>query len=144
MGEARFNNLLAQTCFCKGALLFVYLGAPIFKGRLKSQFFQPIADTILAKLSAWKGSLISIVGRVILVQYVIQSMITHTIGVYSWSILLLKNIERASRNFIWSGNISQRKIIIVSWKKVCQPKENKGLNIRSLICLNDTSNLKLC
>lgn len=71
-------------------------------------------------------------------------MITHSIGVYSWPVSLLKLVESAYRNFIWSGNSSQRKMVTVSWKKFYQPKALGGLRIRSLTCLNEASNLKLC
>lgn len=60
MGEARFNNLLVQYGFYKGSLHFVYLDEPIFKDRPKFQFFQPIIDKILMKLSTCKGSLLSV------------------------------------------------------------------------------------
>jgi len=34
--------------------------------------------------------------------------------------------------------------VIVSWKKVCTDYEEGGLGVKSLIFLNEASNLKLC
>ena len=47
------------------------------------------------------------------------------------------------RNFLWSGDLNNRKLITVSWKKVCTPIDKGGLGIRSISKLNDASNLKL-
>lgn len=130
--------------FSLGSLPFTYLGAPIFKGRPKTYYFQPIADKIKLKLAAWKESLLSIAGRVQLVKSVVQSMLIYTISVYSWPISLLREIERWIKNFIWSGDIYKRKLVTVAWKKVCSSYDEGGLGIRSLIKLNEATNLKMC
>jgi ribonuclease HI len=130
--------------FRTGSMPFNYLGVPIFKGKPKVSHLQPIADKIKVKLSAWKASLLSFAGRVQLVKSVIQSMLTYSITIYSWPVSLLKDLQRCIRNFIWSGDLDKRKIVTVSWKKMCRPMAQGGLNIRSLIHLNEASNLKLC
>jgi hypothetical protein len=71
-------------------------------------------------------------------------MLIYSISLYSWPAALLKDIEKCIRNFIWSGDIDQRKLVTVSWKKICRPFSQGGLNIRSLTSLNAASNLKLC
>ncbi|KAK2369004.1 hypothetical protein QL285_082161 [Trifolium repens] len=122
----------------------MYLGIPIFKGKPKVSYLQPVADKIKAKLASWKASLLSIAGRVQLVKSVIQGMLVYSISIYSWPISLLKGLERWIKNFIWSGDISQRKLVTVAWKKVCRPYDQGGLGIRSVIVLNESTNLKLC
>lgn len=130
--------------FSLGSLPFTYLGAPIFKGRPKKIYFQPIADRVKIKLASWKASLLSIAGRVQLVKSVIQSMFIHTMSVFSWPTSLLREIEKWIKIFIWSGDINKRKLVTIAWKKVCVDTEEGGLGIRSLICLNHATNLKLC
>ncbi|WJX71700.1 hypothetical protein P8452_55669 [Trifolium repens] len=78
-----------------------------------------------------------------MVRSVVYSMIVYSISLYSWPVSLLKDLEKAIRNFIWSGDVDQRKLVTVSWKKVCRPFSQGGLNIRSLINLNKASNLLL-
>jgi len=107
--------------FNTGQLPFNYLGVPIFKGKPKSIHFQPTTDKIKLKLGAWKASLLSIPGRVQLVKLVIQGMIIHSITVYAWPIALLRDLERCIKNFIWSGDTTQRKLVTVAWKKICRP-----------------------
>jgi hypothetical protein len=142
--QGRLNLIVQLFNFNLGSLPFNYLGIPIFKGKPKSSFLQPIADRIKLKLSAWKASLLSIAGRVQLVRSVIQSMLTYSISVYSWPISLLKDLEKCIRNFIWSGDIEKRKLVTISWQKLCRPLDQGGLNLRSLTSLNSASNLKLC
>lgn len=144
ISAARINQITDLIGFNKGTLHFNYLGVPIFKGKPKRSHMQPIADKIKSKLSAWKASLLSIAGRVTLVKSVIQGMLVHSISIYSWPKKLLKDIETWTRNFIWSGDISKRKLVTVSWKNTCKPLSEGGLGIRSLYTLNESTNLKLC
>jgi hypothetical protein len=140
----RLSLIVQLLNFKIGSIPFNYLGVPIFRGKPKTIHLQPIADRIKLKLSAWKASLLSIAGRVQLVRSDIQSMLVYSISLYSWPAALLKDIEKCIRNFIWSGDIDQRKLVTVSWKKICRPVSQGGLSIRSLTSLNAASNLKLC
>jgi len=127
-----------------GTLPFTYLGVPIFKGKPKKSYFQPIADKVKVKLAAWKSSLLSMVGRVQLIKSVIQSMLIHCLSIYSWPVSLIKDVERWIRNFLWSGDIHQKKLVTVAWHKVCKPIKEGGLGIRNLSTINEAGNLKLC
>lgn len=122
--QAFIANLLG---FSAGSLRISYLGAPIFKGKPKIIHFRAITDTIRLKLYALKVSLLFIAGRVQLVKSVNQSMLLHTILIYFWPVALIKESERWIMNFIWSGDVMQRKLVTVSWAKCCQP-----LSLRSI------------
>ncbi|CAI8601996.1 unnamed protein product [Vicia faba] len=69
---ARHGMLANRISSTMGQIPFIYLGVPIFKGRPKKAYLQPIADIIKGKLTAWKASLLSIAGRIQLVRSVIQ------------------------------------------------------------------------
>jgi len=126
MSRGRLNHVVNLLGFNIGTLPFPYLGVPIFKGKPKAAYLKPLADKIKIKLASWKASLLSIAGRVELVKSIIHSMLTHSISIYSWPVSLLKDIEKWIRNFIWSGDISKRKIVTISWKKVCKPYDEWG------------------
>jgi len=144
ISTARIENITALIGFNKGSLPFTYLGVPIFKGKPKRIHLQAIADNIKARFSAWKASLLSIAGRVLLVQSVIQGMLIHSLSRYSWPTALFKEIESWCRNFVWSGNTAMRKLVTISWSKSCRPLSQGGIGLRSLITLNDVANMKLC
>jgi len=101
----RLNHMVNLIGFEIGTLPFTYLGAPIFKGKPKRIYFQPIADKIKIKLASWKASLLLMACRVQLVNSVIQSMVVHTMSVFSWPTIIRRDIEKWIRNFIWSGDI---------------------------------------
>lgn len=104
----------------------------------------PIIDRIIAKLANWKGFLLSIMGRVQLVNSIIHSMLLHSFHVYLWPFSLIKFLDKCIVNFIWAGDINVRKLSTVAWDKVCSPLQEGGLGIRSLKDLNHASVLKLC
>lgn len=143
MSTSRWNILSALVGFKIGYLLFVYLGVPLFKGKPKSVFLRLIADKVINKLASWKGSLLSIAGRVELIKSAIQSMLLHSMAIYVSSISLVRDIERMIKRFIWSGEVSKSKVIIVAWNNMCLPLEEGGLGIRSIIKLNEAFKLKL-
>jgi hypothetical protein len=83
-------------------------------------------------------------GRIQLMKSVIHSMLIYTIIVYDWPIYLLRDLDIWIINFIWSGDVCQRKVVTVAWKKVCKPYSEGGLGIKSLQSLNEASNLEVC
>jgi hypothetical protein len=83
-------------------------------------------------------------GRVQLVKSVIQSMLLYSISIYCWPIFLIKEVEKNIRNFIWSGDVDKRRLVTTSWKKVCRPLVQGGLNLRAISNLNKSANLKMC
>lgn len=129
--------------FKEGKAPFVYLGVPIFCGKPKRSYLQALADKAKAKLTGWKGKLLSMAGRVQLTQSVFQSMLLHSFSVYKWPSSLLRPLSRCARNFIWSGDVTSKKSVTVSWRQICAPKNEGGLGLRDLGSLNTTALLKL-
>jgi len=64
MTATRIQMISALLGFTVGTHPFIYLGYPIFQGKPKVAHFQMISDKIKAKLATWKGSLLSVMGRV--------------------------------------------------------------------------------
>ena len=144
MTNQRQQSIANILGFCIGVLPFIYLGVPMFKGKPKAIHFQHIADRVRVKLAAWKASLLSIAGRVLMVKSVIHSLLLHSILIYDWPVSIIKQIEGWIRNFIWSGDINKRKMVTVAWHKCCKPIAEGGLGLRSITKLNEASNMKLC
>ena len=79
---SRIHTITSITRFSHGSLPFTYLGIPLFKGKPKSIHLRPVVDRIQSKLHAWRGKLLTIKGRVPLVNAVISSMLTYSFHVY--------------------------------------------------------------
>lgn len=121
MSHSHLNILLALSSFNIGNSPLSYLGDPIFKGKPRAKFLQPIADKIILKLASCKGSLLSFAHRVKLVKSSIQSMLIHSMSIYDCHVSLLRAIERAAPNFLWSGEVSKSKTVKVAWKIISRP-----------------------
>lgn len=68
--------------FNKGSAPFIYLGVPIFLGVPRKHHLQCIANKIRARWESWMGKLLSMAGRVQLVQSVIQAMLPPSFVIY--------------------------------------------------------------
>lgn len=64
MTNARVQMLAAMLGFSAGVFPFIYLRCPIFKGKPKASHFLSIPDKIKTKLATWKGTNLSIMGRI--------------------------------------------------------------------------------
>jgi len=113
-------------------------------GEAKRVFLQSIVDKAKARLEGWHSKLLSMAGRVQLIKSVIYPMLLHSFMVYAWPISFIKQVALWVRNFIWSGNIAARKLVTVSWNKLCSPFDEGGLGLRRLREINRAANFKLC
>ncbi|XP_062028531.1 uncharacterized protein LOC133744441 [Rosa rugosa] len=125
-----------------GQVPFSYLGVPIFRGKPRASYFQPIVDRIRVRLSSWTGSLLSMAGRLQLLKSVFHSMLVYSFQVYEWPVSLLRRLEVWCRNFLWSGSIDKRGVPLVSWRTCCTSLEEGGLGLKQLVVLNHSLILK--
>jgi len=143
MTGSRVQMISSLLGFNVGSLPFTYLGCPIFRGKPKVSHFQIITDKIKTKLSTWKATSLSIMGRVQLVKSIIHGMLVYSFHVYLWPRRLLRSLGTWIKIFIWSGDVLTRKVCTVPWKILCRPWSEGGLDIKSMRCINDASMLKL-
>jgi len=109
ISHSRLSHITNSLGFKIGVLPFIYLGVPIFKGKPKSFYFQPVVDKIKVKLASWKASMLSFAGRFQLLKSVVQIMIIYSISTYARPINLIKELERYMRNFLWSGDLNNER-----------------------------------
>ncbi|KAL8487914.1 hypothetical protein ACS0TY_024272 [Phlomoides rotata] len=138
------NFMLRTTGITQGSLPMSYLGVPIFRGAPRVCHLAPLADSIISRFAKWKGNTLSLAGRKCLINSVIAASLVHSMMVYYWPSTLLKKIETAMRNFLWTGDITRRNTsCTVSWARVCAPLEEGGLGVRSIRHANDSFICKL-
>ncbi|KAF1894368.1 hypothetical protein Lal_00027127 [Lupinus albus] len=139
----KINYLASLLGFSVGQSPFTYLGVPLFVGKPTNIHLQPIVDKILNKMATWKGSTLSIMGRVELVKSIIHKMLVYSFHIYHWHVSLLNQIVKGIRNFLWYGDIGKKKLVTVSWGKVCPSMQSGGLGLKSMKMLNKPALLKL-
>ena len=61
----------------------------------------------------------------------------------SLPISICDNIERACCSFIGGSTTNDRKLSLVKWNDLCQPKSSGGLGLRDMRAVNDAFLMKL-
>jgi hypothetical protein len=56
-----------------------------------------------------------------LVRSIIYGKLIYSFHVYLWPKNILKKLDSWFRNFVWSGDVSTRKIYNVALKQICVP-----------------------
>lgn len=67
--------------FSMVSLPFIYLGVPLFLGKPRVCHFRPFVGRLKAKLHSWKGSMLSVMGRIQLVKLVLNDMLLYLFNI---------------------------------------------------------------
>jgi hypothetical protein len=119
------------------SLPFMYLGLPVGANPRKISTWKPLTDTIARKLGSWNNKWVSLGGRVVLLNSVLNSIPIFYLSFLKMPVRVWKMIVKMQRSFLWGGVGSNRKIPWVSWANVCKPKREGGLGVRDLRLVND-------
>lgn len=92
-------------------LPFNYLGVPIFWAAPKVEYLSPIADSIIAIFSRWRGHSLSLDDHRCLINSVIASSLVHTMMIYRWPRTLLHHLEVAIRSYLWTGDANKKRLL---------------------------------
>ncbi|KAF6144497.1 hypothetical protein GIB67_013141 [Kingdonia uniflora] len=129
--------------FDEGCLPTTYLGIPLVQGRVTKEVLRTLVDKIIKSATGWAGNMLSLQGRAVLIQSVLNSISIFSMGIYKWPASLIKEGERILRNFLWSGEPESKKACMVAWDKVCKPYKEGGINLRRLKEINQSLMMKL-
>ena len=123
-----------------------YLGLPIKHIGSLSQDYDFVVKRVQSKLIRWKANLLSMAGHVNLVQSVTLVIPSYVMQGVLLPGKTLAAIDRLNCNFIWgsSNTTTQKKLHLVSWKKIAKPKANGGLGIMAAKPKNLALAAKLC
>ncbi|KAG7579838.1 Ribonuclease H domain [Arabidopsis thaliana x Arabidopsis arenosa] len=113
-----------------------YLGMPILQKRINKDTYGEVLEKMSTRLSGWKGRFLSMSGRVTLTKAVLSSIPVHSMSTIMLPASTLKKLDQISRDFIWGSTVEKRKQHLLAWKKVCRPKREGGLGIRSAKNMN--------
>ncbi|CAA7022190.1 unnamed protein product [Microthlaspi erraticum] len=113
-----------------------YLGMPVLQRRINKDTFGYILERMSSRLTGWKGKCLNLAGRITLTRGVLSTIPVHTMSIISLPKSTLEKIDQISRSFIWGSTQEQRKQHLLAWSKVCKPKNEGGLGIRSATAMN--------
>ena len=119
-----------------------YLGLPLHTQKLRKKDWFFLIDKIEKRLQNWKGSLLSIGGRVTLLNSVLSSIPLYFLSVYKIPKFVIKKIDQIRCRFLWQGTTEKRKYSLINWQTACLAKEFGGLGIIDLTQMNISLLLK--
>lgn len=130
---ARATRLADIISILRGEFPFSYLGVPLFCGTPKAVHLWLIIHKITHKFAKWIGNSLSIAGRIVLVH---RLLFTHSFAIYKWPTSLIRCLETAIRNFIWTWSIDKKKIVSAPWSLCLKPIAAGGLRLRNIHDVN--------
>ena len=113
-----------------------YLGLPSLIGKGKRKAFNRIKDQVGRHIVGWKGRLLSNAGREVLIKAVAQATPTYTMSCFKLLDSLCNELNSMMSNFWWGQKEKERKMVWMSWKKMCTTKEKGGMGFRDLKAFN--------
>lgn len=127
------TRILKILKFRAGELPCKYLGLPIDKGTRSSSLWNQVVTKITNRISSWKGKWISSTGKATLIKAVLSAMPIYQLSCMDLPASKMKEITSHIRTFFWQGLEDKARISLISWDKICLPKEMGGLGIKDLL-----------
>lgn len=100
------------------------------------QAFNFLYEKFESKLQAWKGRLLSLAGRLVLIRSVLMSILIYFMATTKTPKKVINGITGTIRRFFWGKPEKERYMAYIAWKKILCPIEG-GLGLRCLDTIND-------
>ena len=112
-----------------GQFLISYLGIPIHYRRLTIAEWKHVEERLQKRLSSSKGKLLSLGGRLVLINSVLTNMVLYMISFFLIPKGVLHRLDYYRSRFFWQGDNEKKKYWLAKWDVVCRPKDHGGLGI---------------
>jgi hypothetical protein len=134
-----FEVEYAQLFGCNtGFTPFKYLGIPMHHMKLSNSDWIIIEQKFLKKLSSWKGKLLSVGSRLVLINFVLTSLAIYMLSFFEVPRGVLKELDYYRSRFFWQCDEHNKKSRLTKWSILCRPKDFGGLGIRSYYVIQAT------
>ncbi|GAV89428.1 hypothetical protein CFOL_v3_32843, partial [Cephalotus follicularis] len=134
--------ILRLTQFRQATLPVKYLGLPLITSGLTKQDCEPLIEKIMARANSWVSKSLSYACRLQLIESTLASMQVFWASTFLLPAAVIKECERTLRRFLCGGSGNSYKRSLVNWSKVCLPRQEGGLGIKSLKSWNQALLLK--
>ena len=95
------------------------------------------------KLSRWKAKFLSFVRKSVLVKSVMFAIPNYVMQGEALPVHLCEKLDKINRDFFWGSTREKKKLHLVGWNKIIQPKEKGGLGIQAARAKNVALLVKL-
>ncbi|XP_058765470.1 uncharacterized mitochondrial protein AtMg00310-like [Vicia villosa] len=135
--DHHFMQAASQFLTCKlDKIPFKFLGLVVGDNPRRTKFWTPILANLKARLSPWIGRLLSIGGRVTLINSVITTVPIYHISFFKIPKKVNIEIIKIQRNFLWQNALERKWVVWISWKTINKLKEDGGLGIKDILTFN--------
>jgi hypothetical protein len=125
-----FEHDYARLFGCKtGNTPFKYLGIPMHHMKLSNKDWIIIEEKFQKKLSSWKGKLLSVGGRLVLINSVLAM---YMLSFFVLPKGVLRKLDYYRSRFYWQCDEHKKKYRLTKWSILCRPKDCGGLGIQNL------------
>jgi hypothetical protein len=145
-----FNTPPTIQCHISGILGFnrsslpsKYLGIPLIDTALRNSSWEHLLSSFSKRLSSWTYRALNLPSHLILLKAVLQALPIYSFSALAAPKFVLNTIKGIQRNFIWQGLNTGKKMALVSWDKLCRPKEQGGLGLRDPVIMNKVLSAKI-
>jgi len=87
-----------------GKLPTTYLGMPLGNNHKALEIWDSTLEKTEKKLSGWKAQYLSLGGRLILINSVLDSLPTYVMSLFPIPGKVVENLDKLRRKFLWQGN----------------------------------------
>lgn len=110
----------------------IYLGMPLGYKHKELAIWDGIIEKTEKKLPKWKSQYLSLGGRLILINAVLDSLPTYVMSMFPSPARVVDKLDKLRRDFLWNGNKEDIGFHLVKWEVVQLEKKVGGLGIRNL------------
>ncbi|KAH0702587.1 hypothetical protein KY285_016865 [Solanum tuberosum] len=135
--------LLSITGFTVGTFPIRYLGLSLSSKKWSKLECQQLSAKITHRIKNGYAKMLSYAGRLKIIIAVLFSIHSFWGAVFVLLQSVLKEVDRLCREYLWGNYQDKRSITLVSWEKLCIPKQYGGLNIKGCRIWNIASVGKL-
>nr|GEX31322.1 RNA-directed DNA polymerase, eukaryota, reverse transcriptase zinc-binding domain protein [Tanacetum cinerariifolium] len=132
------NEIYSIFPFKEGKLPVRYLGVPLVTKKIGVSDCKQLVDKVNQRLNDWKNKSLSYAGRAQLIAFVLGSMQVNWGSVFLLPKIVINDIEKLFKKFLWNNGDSGKGRAKVAWLDVCKPKDQGGLGFKSLEMWNKT------
>lgn len=100
-----------------------YLGVPVSPSKLHVADWATLKERNGKELDVWKGGLMSIAGRVTLINSSMSSSFIYHMSMYLLPKTVADDLDKQRRTFFWQGGGVKRKYHLVRWGVLCKSKK---------------------
>eukprot|EP00253_Pinus_taeda_P006678 PITA_06678 len=137
------KNISKILGFQRDSLPSKYLGVSLTTKPMLKSIWEPLINKLQDKVSKWTIRSLNLAGKLVLTEVVLQAIPIFMLLALPTPKRVLQQFINIQRNFLWDKEETRKKWALVSWQKICKPKNHEGLGLDDQEILSKVLGAKL-